>query len=312
MLRFIFRRLILIAGTILGVSLVTFMLIFATPGDPARWLLPARVVQQDIDIDKAIEANRKLYGLDRPVIVQYFDYLGRAVNGDLGYSLYSRRPVADLLFQKLGYTALLAVLIMIVALSLGVPLGVIAVMKHRSLFDRALTICGSLILSVPSFFFALILIFVFAFQLRLVPTSGVGTVKHFILPVMAVAIPQAISYAFILRSNMLDSVSTDYVRTAHSKGLRPSVVALRHILPNALLPFVAIIGLDMAGLLTGIVLVEVVFNYPGIGAEVVAATNRKDIPVVMGSVLYGALMIGVGSLVADLISAVIDPRIRLQ
>jgi peptide/nickel transport system permease protein len=312
MLRFILRRLLWLVITVLGVSLVTFFLIFATPGDPARWLLPARLLEQNRDVDAAMERLRREYGLDRPIVVQYVEYLGNALRGDLGYSLYTRRPVAELLFQKLGYTAQLAGLIMLTATVVGIPLGMIAALKNGSLFDRSLIIVGSLLLSVPSFFFALLLVFVFAFQLRLVPTSGVGTLRHLILPVVSVATPLAISYAFLLRSNMLDAISTDYVRTARAKGLHTGVIAVRHMLPNAVLPLVTMISLDMAGLLTGIVLVEAVFNYPGIGLEVVTATNRKDIPVVMGSVFYGALMIGIGNLLADLLGAFLDPRVRLE
>lgn len=308
MIAFIIRRLIWIAVTMVAVSMLTFGMIFAT-GDPAVLLVPTRKNQPP---DPAqVERVRKERGLDKPFPVQYVAYLGRLLQGDMGYSYHLRRPVSQVLFEKFPNTALLAGLIIIVALLIGLPLGTISALKRNTLLDRSILVFNTLMIALPSFLLALMLIYVVAFQWQLLPFGGHGTVKHLIMPVLSVAVPCAAGYAIFLRTNLLNQVTADYVRTAHAKGLLPRVVVTRHILRNALIPVVTLVSLDMAFLLTGIVLVETVFSYPGIGAQVLAAVQNKDIPVIMGSVFFGALLIGVGNLLADIIAAQLDPRIRL-
>ncbi len=290
------------------VSVVSFVLVFVT-GDPAVMMTPTKPGQQP---DPAlVETIRQQYGLDQPIPVQYVRYMGRLLQGDLGESYYFRRPVLELLTDKFPTTATLAALIMVTALLIGIPLGVIAAVRRNSLVDRAILFYSTVMISVPSFFLALVLIFFLSYQLRWFPLGGTGSLRHYVLPVISVALPTSVGYAIFLRTNMLNALSAEYARAARSKGLSRSKVNYKHVLPNALIPVVNLASLDMAYLLTGIVLIEQVFNIPGIGLQVLQAVRVRDVPVVMGSVFFGAILIGIGNLVADIITARLDPRIRL-
>jgi peptide/nickel transport system permease protein len=308
MILYIARRLLWIGLTLLCVSMLTFGLIFAT-GDPATMLVPTREGQAP---DPAVvERVRQARGLDKPIPVQYVTYLGRLLRGDMGYSYYLRRPVREVLFRKFPPTALLAGLIVATSLALGIPLGMLAAMNRNSLLDRAIIVVGTVAIAIPAFLLALLLVFVVAFKWRLLPFGGSGTPQHLILPVLSVAVPTAAAYALFLRNSLLNQTDADYVRTARSKGLRARAVATRHMLRNALIPVTTLVGLDLAYLLTGIVLVERVFGYPGMGSQVLRSVENKDVPVVMASVFFGALLIGFGNLIADLIAVRLDPRIKL-
>jgi peptide/nickel transport system permease protein len=238
--------------------------------------------------------------------------MGRLLRGDLGDSFYFRQPVAQALLARFPATATLAVAIILVAIVIGIPLGAIGALKSNTALDRGLMIIQLLAISMPSFFFGLLLIYLFAFQFKLLPVGGYGSWRHLILPTLSVALPWSGWYAIVLRSNMLDAISTDYVRTAYAKGLSQRSAALRHMLPNAILPVVTMVGLDMAGLLTGIALVEYIFNWPGIGWQTLQAAQRLDVPMIMGSVLFGALIIGLANLVVDLLYTLLDPQVRLR
>jgi peptide/nickel transport system permease protein len=306
MLRYIIQRLAWTAIVLLGVSVITFGLVFAMPGDPAQALVGGRASKD------SIELVRKQYGLDQPLHTQYFNYMGRLLRGDLGDSFYFRQPVAQALLARFPATATLAVAIILVAITIGIPLGAIGALKSNTAIDRGLMIAQLVAISMPSFFFGLLLIYLFAFQFKLFPVGGYGSWRHLILPTLSVALPWSGWYAIVLRSNMLDAISTDYVRTAYAKGLSQRAAALRHMLPNAILPVVTMVGLDIAGLLTGIALVEYIFNWPGIGWQTLQAAQRLDVPMIMGSVLFGALIISLANLVVDLLYTVLDPRVRLR
>ena len=306
MLRYIIQRLAWTAIVLLGVSVITFGLVFAMPGDPAQALVGGRASKD------SIEMVRKQYGLDQPLHTQYFNYMGRLLRGDLGDSFYFRQPVAQALLARFPATAMLAVAIIVVAITIGIPLGVIGALKSNTAIDRGLMITQLVAISMPSFFLGLLLIYLFAFQLKLLPVGGYGSLKQFILPTLSVALPWAGWYAIILRSNMLEALSNDYVRTAYAKGLSQRSAALRHMLPNAILPVITMVGMDLAGLLSGIALVEYIFNWPGIGWQTLQAAQRLDVPMIMGSVLFGALIISLANLVVDLLYTVLDPRVRLR
>lgn len=309
MMKYLLRRLFFILITLLAVTALTYVLIFAS-GDPALMLAPHK---PGLDPSpEVVAAIRKQYNLDQPLPVQYVTYLSQLAQGQLGDSYFFRRPVRDLLFEKFPNTLLLAVLIMAAAMAIGLPLGMIAAIYRNTPVDRFIIAGCTLAIALPSFFLALLLIYFIAFRARLLPIGGHGTPAHLILPVLSVALPLAAGYVLFLRSNVLNQVSAEYARTARAKGLLPRLVATRHILPNALIPVVTLAGLDLAYLLTGVVLVEQVFNYPGIGLQVLTAVRNRDIPVVMGSVLMAALLVGFGNLIADLIVARLDPRIRLS
>lgn len=304
---YILRRLFWAVVVLFGVSLFTFMLIFLGPVDPAVALVGDRAGEE------TIKAVRQQYGLDQPVYVQYARYMGHLVQGDLGDSLYFQIPVTEALFGAFPATAELAASIMVVALVFGVPIGVITALRSNSPLDRGLTIFGLLTISVPSFFFGLLLIYVFGFKLALFPIGGFGdgSISNLVLPTLTIALPWGAWYAIILRSNMLDVMSADFTRTAYSKGLRERSVALHHMLRNAILPLVTMVGMDLASLLTGIVLVEQVFNWPGIGWQALTAARNYDVPMILGSVLFGATLLAIANLVVDVLYTFLDPRVRL-
>jgi peptide/nickel transport system permease protein len=300
------RRLLWMVVTLFGISLITFLLIFAGPTDPARALVGDRA--QGV----SIEHVRQYYGLDLPLYQQYFNYMGRLLRGDLGESYYFRRPVSEALLARLPATVLLACSIMVVASLIGIPLGILSALRANTLLDRGLMVAQLISISLPTFFVGLLLMYVFSHQLKWLPTGGYGSFEHLILPTLAVAIPWSAWYAIFLRSSMLEVISADYIRTAHAKGLSGRTVAARHALRNALIPVLTMIGLDLASLLTGIALVEYIFNWPGIGLQALQAAQHLDVPLIMGSVLMGAVFIGVGSLLVDLSYTWLDPRMRLD
>ena len=306
MLAYILRRLLWIAITLWGVSLLTFGLLFAGPKDAARALSGARAEAA------SVEMLRERLGLDRPIYEQYLTYLGNVIRGDLGDSYYFNRPVAEALRERFPATAQLALTIFVLAVALGLPLGVVSAVRRGGVLDRALMVSGLVAISIPSFLFGLLLLYAFAFRLKLFPVGGYGTPAHLVLPALTVALPWAAWYGIILRSNMLDTVSLDYARTAAAKGLGPWTIAWRHLLPNALLSVVTMLGMDLAVLLTGLALVEYIFGWPGIGWQALQAAQRFDIPMIMGSVLFGSLLIGLANLVVDLVYGWLDPRVRMN
>lgn len=305
MLAYILRRMLWIVFTLLGVSVITFGLLFAGPTDAARALSGARAEAA------SVEQLRQRLGLDRPVHEQYATYLGNLARGDLGDSYYFNRPVAEALWERFPATAQLAATIFVMAVALGIPLGIVAAMRQGGLIDRALMIAGLVAISIPSFLFGLLLLYAFAFRLKWFPVGGYGTPAHLILPALTVALPWAAWYAIVLRSSLLDVIALDYARTARSKGLRPWTIAWRHLLPNALLSVITMLGMDLAALLTGLALVEYIFGWPGIGWQALQAAQRFDVPMIMGSVLFGALLIGLANLLVDLAYGWLDPRVRL-
>lgn len=308
MLRFILRRLLWIVMTLVVASLLTFSLIFAV-GDPAVMLTPTRPGQAPKP--QLVALIRKQYGLDQPIHIQYVRYMGNLLRGNLGDSYYFRRPVTQLLSEKFPVTACLAGLIMLTALGLGIPLGMLAAARRNTFLDRSILIVSSVLISVPTIFLAILLIYFFAYRIRLFPIGGTGSLQHWVLPTFSVALPMAVGYALFLRTSMLNALTADYVRTAQSKGVARRWIHVRHVLPNALIPVVTLASLDMAGLLTGVVVVEQIFGIPGLGQTVFKAVQNRDVPVVMGAVFFGAILIGTGNLLADLAVARLDPRIRL-
>jgi peptide/nickel transport system permease protein len=306
---FLLRRTLFILLTMLAASGIAFILTFAS-GDPATMLVPRR--EGEIPDPEIVAQFREQYGLDQPLPVQYVRYVEQLLQGNLGTSLYYRRPVRDLFVDKFPNTLLLAVLAVITALVIGLPVGALAAVRRNTLTDRIIVIICAVLIAVPAFLLALVLVFFAAFQWKLLPMSGTGSPGHLVLPVFSVALPLAAGYVLLLRTNMLNQVNSDYARTARAKGLLAKLVAIRHVLPNALIPVATVVSLDFAYLLTGIVLVESVFSYPGIGLQALQAVRNRDVPVVMATVLLGSLLIGIGSLAADLVIARLDPRIRLR
>ena len=334
MLRFVVRRLLLLVPILLGLSILVFLWIRALPGDPASALLGERANAQ------RIAEVRHRYGLDRPIFEQYWDYLKTTVQGDLGQSIASRRSVMSEIKQRFPATVQLAICAMIFAIGVGMPLGFLAAKWYGSTFDH-LSLVGSLIgISIPIFFLAVILKYVFSVRLGWLPSIGQISVtreldhptnfylldaviawdwaafwdisKHLILPAIALgSIPLAIIMR-ITRASVLDVQNEDYVRTARAKGLSPQIVDSRHVLRNAMLPIATIIGLQTGLLLSGAVLTETVFQYPGVGNWIAQAIFNRDYPVIQGGILFLAFVFVIVNLVVDVSYGFLNPRIRLS
>ena len=334
MLRFIVRRLLLLVPILIGLSLLVFIYLRALPGSPAYALLGDRATPEAV-----AEINRQ-FGLDKPLYVQYFRYVENVASGDLGSSSRSRQPVTEELKRRFPATVELTVAAMLFATLLGIPLGFIAAKRYGTWVDHSSLFASLLGISIPIFFLAIILKYIFAVRLGLLPSVGRQSVlitvdhptnfylldaviagyplalwdalKHQILPAVALgSIPLAI-VARITRAAVLDVQNEDYVRTARAKGLSPRIVDSRHVLRNALLPITTIIGLQVGLLLSGAVLTEKVFAWPGVGSWLVDAIAFRDYPVLQGGILFLAIIFVLVNLVVDVTYGLIDPRIRLS
>jgi peptide/nickel transport system permease protein len=291
---------------LLGIAAITFLLLYMVPADPAVQIAGRSATAQTV-------ANiRRELGLDQPLLAQFLRYLGGLLHGDLGRSYAQKTDVMTLILSRLPATITLMIAGIAAELAIGVSLGVIAAVRRNSFLDRAVMIASFTTISAPQFLVALLLLYVFAATLGWFPMSGFGSPAHVVLPALTLGILGAGWYARIVRSTMIDVLNQDYVRTAKAKGVAPVRVVLRHALPNALLPVIAMIGIDIGQFMAGLVVVEAVFGWPGIGQLAWQAIQQVDIPIIMGVTLVSALAIVLGNLLADLIAPFIDPRIRLR
>lgn len=303
MTAYILRRLVLLVPTALGVVTVVFILMRIVPGDPVRLMV-------GFDVDQAtVDEMRRNLGLDRPIVVQYIDYLGMIVTGDLGESLRSRRPVIDEVTRHFRNTLILALVSIVIAVVVGVLLGIVAAYRRSTLLDNITMVGAVLGISTPSFYLGILLILLFAVTLQWLPAGGAGTPAHIILPALTLAAGSTSIIARMTRSSLLEVLGRDYMRTAVAKGLGPRAVLLLHGLRNALIPTVTVIGLEFGFILGGSVLVETVFSYPGIGQLMISAISTRDFPLVQGAVIFVAIMFIVVNLLTDIIYAILDPRI---
>lgn len=306
---FILRRLAALLPVLLGVTLVVFAMLWLAPGDP----LLALVGESAQGMSKsALEELRRAHGLDRGPLVQYLGYIADLAWGDLGVSVRSGQPVSQEVLSRFPATLLLAGSAMLVAVALGLTLGVLAAVYRRSVVDHLAVLLALLGVSVPVFWSGLLLMLLFALDLGWLPASGYGTWKHLVLPALAVGFSSAAFIARITRASMIETLRQDYVRTATAKGLGKSAVRLRHALRNALLPVVTVVGLQFGGLLGGAVLTETVFAWPGIGRMLVDAIGARDLPLVQGSVLFIAVMFILMNLLVDVSYAVLNPKVRYE
>lgn len=335
MLRFVVRRLLLLVPILLGLSILLFLWIRALPGGPAQSLLGERATPE------AIEQIERVYGLDRPIHEQYLKYLENlVVNRDLGTSISSRRAVTEEIGRRFPATIELALAAMVFAIVLGIPLGFFAAKRYGSVFDHASLVTSLIGISIPVFFLAILLKYLFAVKLGWLPTigrqdvlisadhptgfyvlDGIVTLNfeaawdaalHLILPAIALgSIPLAI-VARITRAAVLDVQNEDYVRTARAKGVAPRIVDERHIFRNAMLPIVTIIGLQAGLLLSGAILTETVFAIPGMGTWLAEAIKDRDYPVLQGGILFVAVVFVLVNLLVDISYAFLDPRIRVS
>jgi ABC-type dipeptide/oligopeptide/nickel transport system permease component len=291
---------------VLGVTLVVFLSMYRLPGDPARALAGERYREEDL------ARIRSELGLDRPLLVQYVSYVGRLARGDLGTSFATGRPVLEELLERFPRTVLLATASLTLAIFLGLAGGVISARRPGGLVDRLSVVLALSGISVPVFVSAILLLWLFALRLRWLPPSGwiADDPRTLFLPAITLGVRSAAVIARMTRSSLLDVLSADYVRTGRAKGCGETTVLLRHALRNALVPVVTLIGLDFGSYLSGSVLTESIFAWPGVGQYAMQAILRRDFPAIQGTVLFLALMFVAVNLAVDVAYGALDPRIR--
>lgn len=324
MTAYIVRRLLWMVPILLGVSVLTFAMLKNVPGDPVSQMMAtgrsggARVTQADR------ERLARQYGLDKPVYVQYVDWLREITRGNLGTSFESNRPVLELILERLPNTMKLAGISLVLTLLIALPLGIVSAVKQNTATDYGLTFLSFVGISIPSFWLALMILYFFGVELHWFPTRGMrsimvepgfwnelkDSVQHYIMPVFAVTLIGLSGYVRFQRAAMLEVIGQDYIRTARAKGVPERTVILKHAWRNALLPVITLLGYVLVVLVEGSIVVETIFTWPGMGLLAVDALSNKDYPLVMGVVLLSSVMILLGTLLSDILYAVVDPRVR--
>ena len=304
MFSFVARRLLLAIPTLFGVLVVVFLLLYIAPGDPVMEMVGERA---DAETIARLRAELRL---DDPVPVQFAHYIGGVLTGDLGTSYITGRPIARDILERFPKTLQLATAAMLLAAALGITIGVLSARRPGSAFDRLAMGGAYLGISFPVYWVGLILILVFAVGLRWLPPSGFGRLEYLVLPALALGTRSIAFLARMTRSAMLEVLGSDFVRTARAKGLRERVVLARHALRNAMIPIITVLGLDFGYYLTGSILTETIFSWPGIGRYVVNAIARRDLPAIQGSVLFLSVVFVLVNLFTDLLYAKADPRVR--
>lgn len=310
--RYVTRRVIQSVVVMFGISILVFLLVHLVPGDPIRVALGTQFDQETYD------TLRERAGFNQPLFVQYFTWLASAVQGDLGVSFRSGAPVTELILGRLPATLTLAFASLVVALLIALPLGIISAVRSGSKLDHAATVFSQFGISIPDFWMGIMFILLFSLTLGWLPPSGYTPLtddpldwfSRLLMPAVTVGVVSGSVLTRFVRSSMLEALSQDYTRTARSKGLAERVVVSRHVLKNALIPVVTVAGLQLASLLGGVIIVEVVFSWPGLGQLALIAVERRDYPVLQGAVLVMAITFLLINLVVDLLYAWLDPRIK--
>lgn len=305
MSNYIWRRVGWIFLVMFVATTFTFVLVYVIPADPASQVAGPTAGQREI------ENIRHALALDQPIYIQYFDYLGNLLRGDLGRSWMFRRPVSEAILTALPASLMLALAAGIVELILGAMIGILSAVFRYRWIDRVSMLFALIALSLPSFWFGLILLYVFGFLVPILPLGGYGGIQHLVLPALAVGIPYSAWYARVLRSSVREILADDYVTTARSKGASEFRVIMRHVMPNALIPVVTMWGMDLGHFIGGLALVEVIFGWPGIGWQAVQAAKNLDVPIVMGTVLVISAVMSIMNFLVDIVYGWLDPRVRL-
>jgi peptide/nickel transport system permease protein len=301
---FLARRLLQAIPVLVGISLITFVLIYYLPADPARMYAgPSASVA-------TVDRIRHELGLDRPLWEQYATYMARLARGDLGFSYRKQIAVTALLLDRIPYTLALTLAGVLVELLIGLPVGVASAVAPGRWPDRVGTVIALLGISAPPFWLGLLLLYWFGAVIPIFPLGGPGGLRHLVLPALTAGLGGAAWYARMMRSSTLDILATDYVRTARAKGRATGMVVLRHVLPNALNPIITMAGMDIPWFIGGVVLVERVFNWPGVGRLAVEAIETVDVPLILGTVIFTALMVVASGILIDVVQGLVDPRIR--
>lgn len=306
MLKYTLKRLLLLIPVIIGITFLVFLVLSVSPGDPAVMMLGVEATEADI------AAKRAELGLDQPILVQYVQYMLKAVRGDFGKSWYQGFDVLNEFSHRLPYTLTLAVLSTIVAVIIGIPAGVYAAVRHNRLPDYIITFLALLLSAAPTFWLGMMYQLFFSLRLGWLPASGAGSWKAFILPIMSLTGGMLAGNSRMTRTWLLDVIRSDYVRTARAKGNKESVVIVKHALRNSLLQVITQIGVGFSNIVGGSLVAETVYAFPGIGSFLSAAVKSKDIPIVVGCIIVVSVIVGITNLVVDLLYAVVDPRVQLE
>ena len=317
---YVLRRILLVFPILLGVTIINYTIFALAPGDPVSAMIDPFELSQMTAED--LQEAREALGLNKPVPIRYLLWLGQAIQGNLGYSIWFNTPVFEVMLRALGNSMPVMIFALLISTIAGITLGIVSALKPYSLLDSVLTTFAFAGVAVPGFFFALLLIYAVAIRMDILPTGGVTTpgvepsfgdrLSHIILPGIALAYETTGSLLRYTRSSLLEVLHQDYMTTARAKGLVEHIVVLRHGLRNALLPIITILGLRLPSMFGGAVLIETVFNYPGVGLTMVHATRMHDYPLLMGGVLMTAVLVLLSNLLADLSYTVADPRIRYE
>lgn len=304
MSRYLIRRLLWIIPVLFGASMIIFLILHLAPGDPVRLMLGSRATEKDYE-----EAYERL-GLDQSLPIQYLTFARNLVKGDLGYSIIKQETVSSLIKSRIVNTLELTLAALFLSYIIALPLGILAAVKQNTLWDyfsMGISLVG---ISMPGFWLGFLLIFLFSVHLRLFPVSGYGGLRYLILPAFTLAMESAAITARMMRSSMLEVIRQDYIQTAKAKGLIRRVVIYKHALKNALIPIITLLGLRLGWLIGGSVIIETVFSRPGLGRLLVSSIYTRDYPVVQGIMMVLVLSVIIGNMIADILYASVDPRIR--
>ncbi|MCI7814606.1 MAG: nickel ABC transporter permease [Lachnospiraceae bacterium] len=311
MYKYVAKRLLMLIPVLLGVTFIVFFILNLSPGDPAAMILGDQASAE------ALEMKREELGLNDPLLVRYVKYIWDMLHGDLGVSYKNNLSVWDQVIDRFPNTAILAVAGILVALLIGIPTGIISAKKQYTAIDNCSMILALIGVAMPNFWFGLLMVIIFALKLGWLPSQGMGEggialLKSLVLPALTLGTGSAAMITRMTRSSMLEVIRQDYISTARAKGVSEKTITYRHMLRNAMIPIVTAVGLQFGTLLGGAMLTETVFSWPGLGRLMVDSIKSKDIPMVLGSVIFLAIMFTVVNLIVDLIYAFIDPRIKSQ
>ena len=304
MLRYLIKKLLFMIPIIIGSTIIIFLILHLSPGDPVNMIVGPNVTPE------VYENISRSLGLDKPLTTQYFIFLGKLLRGDLGQSILQKRPVLDIVLERFPRTLTIGVFSLLLSFSIAIPMGIIAAVKRKTAADY-MSMSFSLVgISMPTFWFGLLLLYFFAYKFRIFPLSGYETWKHYVLPVITVGLTDAAVTARMMRSSMLEVIRQDYIRTARAKGVKEIIVITKHALKNAVLPVITLLGMRIGWIFAGSAVIETVFSIPGIGRLMVDAIFSRDYPIVQGSMLILVISITLGNMFADILYALVDPRIK--
>ncbi|MDR1193874.1 MAG: ABC transporter permease [Peptococcaceae bacterium] len=306
MARYVLKRVLISIPVLVGVALILFLLLNVVPGDPVTMMMREHI-KPDL-----IEIFRERMGLNDPVLVRFGKYMLNALHGDFGMSYKLRRDISELIFQAFPQTIKLTIYAALVAWCIGIPAGIISAIKQNTLIDRSFMAFSLMGVSLPVFWAGLLMQYVFAFKLSLLPVSGYYSIRHYIMPSIVLGWSSAGSIARMTRSNLLEIMKNDFIRTARAKGLKETSVILGHALKNAMLPVVTMMAIQVSGLLGGAVMTESIFGVPGLGVLAIDGIRYRDMPLLQGTILFTTVIVIAGNLIADLLYSVLDPRIRYE